>query len=156
MNREELRAAIEEEAIDEYGDIIGSKIKSSEAKAAMELSAANLETVQYVDPKMLNQIRRDLRVLYEVGEIVNETHDTGTMLQKVSECLGEATGADRVLGIYRNNLHMEGRGGAEFEVKASWFRPELAVPGEETMGFSTAIVRRVVGEKIGVYTPAIL
>ena len=150
----EVRAAIEEEAIEEYRDIISSKIKASEAKNAMELSVASLEKVQNVDPKMLNQIRRNLRVLYEVGEIINETREARIMLEKVIECLGGATDADRVLVLYRNDLHVDGAEASEFEVKACWFRPELGVSSESNMGFSTAIVRRVVSEKIAVlFTP---
>ncbi len=150
----EVRAVIEEEAFEEYRDIISSKIKASEAKTAMELSVASLEKVQNIDPKMLNQIRRNLRVLYEVGEIINETRDSGIMLEKVIECLGVATGADRVLVIYRHDLYMEGGEASEFEVKTCWFRPELSVSRDDNMGFSTAIVRRVVSEKIAVlFTP---
>jgi two-component system NtrC family sensor kinase len=150
----EIRAVIEEEAIEEYRDIISSKIKASDAKSAMEMSVASLETMQYVDPKMLNQIRRNLRVLYDVGEIINETHDAAIMLQKVAEYLGGAIGADRSLVIYQREVHGAEGEGAEFEVKASWCRPELAVPREDTLSFSAAIVRRVVREKVGVlFTP---
>ena len=63
----EVRAVIEEEAIEEYREIISSKIKAGEAKSAMELSVANLDKGNYVDSKILDQIRRHLRVLYEVG-----------------------------------------------------------------------------------------
>lgn len=150
----ELRAVIEEEAVEEYRDIISSKIKASEAKTAMELSVANLEAVQHVDPKMLDQIRRNVRALYEVGEIINQTRDAAMMLEKVAECLGGATGADRALVIYQRELYGEEGDALEFEVKTSWFRPELALSREDNVGFSTAIVRRVVSEKIAVlFTP---
>jgi adenylate cyclase len=121
------------------------------ARAQLDLPGGVLEGLRQLSGTLLllqktvdehEQDRRNLRALAEIGQVVNSSLDTKTVLNEVMDTIIRLTGAERAFLMLRNEL-----GEMEINVARNWERMSLE---SEEIEISRTIVKRVVlqGEAI--------
>jgi PAS domain S-box-containing protein len=105
-----------------------------------QLSGTLLLLQKTVDER--EQDRRNLRALAEIGQVVNSSLDTKTVLNEVMDTIIRLTGAERAFLMLRNEL-----GEMEINVARNWERISLE---PQEIEISRTIIKRVVlqGEAI--------
>ena len=115
------------------------------ARAQMDLPEGVLEGLRQLSGTLLllqktvkehEQDRRNLQALAEIGQVVNSSLDTKTVLNEVMDTIIRLTGAERAFLMLRNEL-----GEMEINVARNWERVSLE-PNE--IEISRTIVKRVV------------
>jgi adenylate cyclase len=121
------------------------------ARAQLDLPEGVLEGLRQLSGTLVilqknvdehEQDRRNLRALAEIGQVVNSSLDTKTVLNEVMDTIIRLTGAERAFLMLRNEL-----GEMEINVARNWERMSLE---SEEIEISRTIVKRVVlqGEAI--------
>ena len=121
------------------------------ARAQLDIPEGVLEGLRQLSGTLLllqktvdenEQDRRNLRALAEIGQVVNSSLDTKTVLNEVMDTIIRLTGAERAFLMLRNEL-----GEMEINVARNWERISLE---PQEIEISRTIIKRVVlqGEAI--------
>ena len=111
-------------------------------EALRQMSGTLLAVRQNVEE--VEQQRRNLLALAEIGQMVNSSLDPDTVLNEVMDTIIRLTGAERAFLMLRND-----QGGLDIRVARNWERESLDADEWE---FSRSIVGRVVAEGEAVLT----